>query len=150
LHKHREQRVPVAAFTAVALVCAGLAGCNHVDAASGPLGFTAWSVPDGGLQTRIQVRLAPRVSIPAAVLEASSPRSDIRFEPARFMLNNLAPPEMPRDKDHNPPALGKTILRTFLATARRPGDYPVRIRLRWNGQVETRRLTLHFAGGRRS
>ncbi len=145
MHTHREQRLPVAAYVAAALLCAGLTGCNHVDTASGPVGFTAWSVPAGSLKTRIQVRLAPRVSIPAAVLEASSSHPGIRFEPARFMLDNLAPADIPRDKDHNPPALGKTTLRTFLATARRPGDYPVRISLRWNGRVETRRLSLHFA-----
>ena len=69
----------------------------------------------------------------------------VHFQPVRFMLSGLAPPSYPKTNDHNPPALGKTILRTFLVSAPRPGDYAVQIRLRWNGHVETRGLELHFA-----
>lgn len=142
--EHREQLLPVAAIFAAALLCTGLAGCNHVDAATEPVGFTAWSVPAGSLEARIQVRLAPKSRIAAAVLEASSPGTGIRFEPPRFMLKDLAPAPLPGDKSHNPPALGKTTLRTFLVTASRPGNYAVRIRLRWNGHAETRSLTLRL------
>jgi hypothetical protein len=104
----------------------------------------AWSVPAGRLQARIQVRLAPRIDIASAVLEASSPRKGIHFQPARFMLSDLAPPSYPENKSHNPPALGKTTLRTFRVSVSRPGNYAVQIRLRWNGHIESHSLVLHF------
>lgn len=141
----RQQRPwPAAALVAAALLCLGTSGCNHVDAATGQVGFTAWSITAGTLKARIQVRLAPRVHIRTAVLAVSSPHAGIHFQPDRFVLDDLAPPSYPRKKDHNPPALGKTLLRTFLVSASRPGDYAVRIHLRWNGHRETRKLVLHF------
>lgn len=145
MYTDQGRRWPVAVIAAALLPCLGITGCHHVDAATGQVGLTAWSVPAGALKARIQVRLAPREHIRTAVLSASSPRTDIHFQPARFMLSDLAPPSYPKNNSHNPPALGKTVLRTFLVSVPRRGDYSVQIRLRWNGHVETRKLKLHFA-----
>ncbi len=133
----------MARITAV-LLCLGMTGCTHGGGAAGQVSLAAWSVPAGNLTARIQVRLAPRIDIPSAILTATSPRRDIQFQPARFTLNNLSPPSYPKNKTHNPPALGKTILRTFSVFAARPGDYVVQVHLHWNGHVESQELILHF------
>jgi len=121
------------------------AACHHVAGGDEAVRLTAWSLPPTGLQTRVQVRIAPHATIDSAVLEASSPDSGLTITPARFRLTGLEPPSYPRGKPHNPPALGRTTLRIFRVRARRAGDYTVRVRLRWNDHAVSRRVRIHFA-----
>lgn|GEM_PF-3519612 len=132
---------------AAALLCiaAGAAACHQIAGAGDAVQFTAWSIPPTGLQTRIQVSLAPRTRIAAAVLTADSPDAGLTIAPARFRLTHLEPPTFPKGKPHNPPALGWTTRRIFAVRAHQAGDYTVRVRLRWNHHAETRTVRLHFA-----
>lgn len=139
--------MPVAAFFAAVGACLCLSACHHVDPAANEIGLTVWSVPAGKLQARIQVRLAAHTDIGTASLEATSANKGVTITPDRFTLHDLQPPAYPHEKTHNPPALGKTTLRGFSVQAAQPGEYPITIRLLWNGHTEIRRLTLHFPGG---
>lgn len=142
----RNRRIHSTVGFALLLSCLPLGGCHHVAANPAGVDLTAWSIRTGGLQARVQVRLAPRAVIHDAVLEAASPRVGVVIRPPAFTFATLSPPAYPKNQAHNPPALGRTTLRTFAVSVRRPGDYPLRVSLRWQGHVETRLLTLHFPG----
>lgn len=142
---HAAQRLSALAVFCTAAV---LAGCNHAVPAAGTVDMAVWALPGNTLQARIQVRLATQTTIHDATLSAESPARGIVLTPPSFTVPTLSPPRYPDKEQHNPPALGKTLLRTFTARVMRPGAYPVRISLRWAGHRVTRSLTLHIPGPR--
>lgn len=96
--------------------------------------MAVWTVPsvhfESGRPAFIQVSIVPLVSMKNATLGIDPGGLEL-LSPGRFVLGDLDPGQYGPAKDtgHVPPALGKTLIRSFKVMAPRPGKYQVEITL---------------------